>query len=159
MEEKYWLDNLYEDTYVFNEMAGQQVTFAAIKNQMKRIVEEVNEMQAAIDTNNPTELLDGVVDTYYVLNGLTSILDRMGFNVSGALQKTAENNLSKFPEDTAIVEATIDKYSMDGINVVAAWSIKYQCWSIKDEHGKVRKPVGYVSNDLSEFVPIAAFVE
>lgn len=159
MEEKYWLDNLYEDTYVFNEMAGQQVTFAAIKNQMKRIVEEVNEMQAAIDTNNPTELLDGVVDAYYVLNGLAAILDNMGFNVSGALQKTAENNLSKFPEEETVVEDTIVEYTNKGINLIADWSNKYQCWSLKDEHGKVRKPVGYVSNDLSEFVPIPAFVE
>jgi hypothetical protein len=153
---KYMLDDLYNDTFIFNDLAGNtsKLSLNDVKNQLLLIQEEVAEIAHAVDTNNPIELLDGVVDTYYVLNGLTSKLIALGFDVSTALKQTAENNLSKFPSDEYIAIESQSAYDLhDNIKVDINYNDSHQRWVIKDQNGKVRKPVGFVGNDLSNCLP------
>lgn len=155
MTNKYNLADLYEDTYVFNDLAGntQKVSFADMKNQHKLILEEIGEITEAFDENDPVELLDGVVDSFVVLSGLASKLESLGFDVSKALAQTAENNLSKFPQSEKVAMDTVDMYDAKGIKTMATFNQLYNAWVITDENGKVRKPTTFVDNDLSNCVP------
>lgn len=155
MQEKYWLEASYNDTFVFNDLAGNTLKLAHkdIENQTRLILEEAKELDDAVVANDPVEVLDAVVDLYVVLGGLTAKLVALGFDVSGALKETALNNLSKFPvhENTAV--ATVNAYEADGVQTQATHNASHGRWVIKDANGKVRKPVGFVSNNLSDFVP------
>lgn len=155
--EIYWLDDLYMDTALFNDIAGNttKVTLRDLKNQAALIVEETNEMVQAIDDNNPVEVLDAAVDIAVVLSGLISKLASLGFNVSEAMEATAVNNLSKFPASIvglSLVEATAAKYADKGVAVET--EVKDGRMIFKNAlTGKVLKPSNYVDNNLSKYVP------
>lgn len=153
---KYWLEQAYNDTFKFNDLAGNtnRLSLADIRSQAKLILEEIMELiDKGVDNNDPVELLDGVVDGYVTLDGMTSKLISLGFDVSKGLKQTTENNMSKFPtsEETAI--ATVEYYRTQGIKTTATFNASHGRWVIRDENGKIRKPVGFVSNDLSNCVP------
>ena len=71
------------------------------------------------------ELLDAVCDVIVVSAGLGIAL---GADVQGALHQVCDNNLEKFP----IVNG---EYTV-----------------LRDEHGKIKKPIGFKSVELNEFV-------
>lgn len=152
---KYWLEEAYNDNFVFNDLAGNtnKLSLKDIDNQTKLIEEETKELREAVNSNDPVEVLDAVVDLYVVLDGLTSKLVALGFDVSTALKQTIENNLSKFPTTENTVKATVDAYAADDIQTTVSFNESHQRFAIKDQNGKIRKPVGFVSNDLSNCVP------
>lgn len=155
MTNKYWMNDSYRDNAMFNEIAGNhvKVSLKDLLTQEKLIAEEAKELKDAIDENNPVEVLDAVVDLYVVLDGMATKLEALGFDLSTALKQTIENNMSKFPSEQKIVEDTIDAFDKQGIKTTGELNTKFNRWVIKDQNGKVRKPVGFVSNDLSNCVP------
>lgn len=156
MTTKYWLEEAYNDNFVFNDLAGNtsKLTLKDIDNQTKLILEEANELKDAVAANDPVEVLDAVIDLYVVLDGLTSKLVSLGFDVSTALKQTIQNNLSKFPSDEYIAIESQSAYDLhDNIKVDINYNDSHQRWVIKDQNGKVRKPVGFVGNDLSNCLP------
>lgn len=155
MNQKYWLEESYKDVFNFNDLAENtdKLRLENIKNQVRLILEEAHEIMDGVNNNDPVEILDGVADLYVVLNGLTSKLVALGFNVSGALQQTNENNLSKFPASEVIAKDTVEMYRAQNIETTYAFNEVHGRYVIKDTNGKVRKPVGFVSNDLSNCLP------
>lgn len=71
------------------------------------------------------ELLDGICDVIVVSTGLGIAL---GSDIDGALHQVCNNNLEKFP-------------IVDGEYTV-----------LRDEHGKIKKPTGFTSVELDDFV-------
>lgn len=149
------MNESYRDNAMFNEIAGNDVRLSLndLFNQERLIAEEAKELKDALIDNDPVEVLDAIVDLYVVIDGFATKLEALGFDISTALKQTIENNMSKFPADQQIVEDTIDAFDKQGIKTTGEFNTKFNRWVIKDQHGKIRKPIGFVPNDLSNCVP------
>lgn len=84
----------------------------------KLLAEEVSEFLIAVQDRDPVEVLDALGDIMYVAYG--AALD-CGFDVDAAFEVIHASNMAKLGPDGK---------------------------PIKDEHGKVRKPVGWSPPDL-----------
>jgi NTP pyrophosphatase (non-canonical NTP hydrolase) len=154
-ESYYDFEEFKQDVYAFNEIAGKDksASLEDLAQQFNLIAEEVNEIADGLENNNPEEVLDGVVDTLVVVLGMAQKLEALGFDVQKALHKTCVNNFSKFPEAEDAAIETVQMYHNKGVKVSVEYNSEYEMFVIKDENGKVRKPVYYVSNDLVDCIP------
>lgn len=152
---QYTIQDFQIDQDAFNEISGQafKTTKQDIENQLKLIYEEVGETRDAIRDNNVVGILDGLVDTLYVTLGALQKLSNLGVNVNGAMRQVAEENLKKFVDEEMIANNSMDSYFEKGIKVRTEYNSKYRVFVIKDESDKVRKPLDFVSTDLSNYVP------
>ncbi len=145
----YDLENLRNDTYTFNRIAGndKKLTYADLKFQTELLQEELNETYDSITIGNDEEILDGAIDVLVVALGLVQKLERLGFDVSGAMEAVAQNNLSKYPSNEEDAVKSLEP----------GWSCTQDqgtsLWVIKDGAGKIRKPWNFKSVDLSQFTP------
>lgn len=135
------------DTYSFNTIAGQldDPDKGSIALQLDLIQEEYLEGVEAFDLEDKVGLLDSAIDMWVVVSGLLQKLDKLGFNVSEALTRVSENNLSKF------IPLGQPVHYEKGI--ISEYNDKYEVVVLKDLTGKVRKPVNYKPVDLSDCVP------
>lgn len=85
----------------FNKGGGQDVTFTPrwikredFKKQLAILREEVNEIDEAFNNKDMPEVLDGIVDTLFVLLGLSSRLGLVGETV-GAFEAVCDSNDTK----------------------------------------------------------------
>lgn len=152
----YTFDDFKIDVYAFNEIAGKDksATHLDLCKQFALITEELKETAEGLSTNNPVEVLDGVVDVLVTGLGLLQKLEALGFNTQRALYKTAENNLSKYPDSENIAVLTAQKFEADNVNVSVTYNSTYELFVIKDDQDKVRKPINFVSNNLDDCVPM-----
>jgi len=163
---RYWLNELYEDSCEFNEIAGndKKLQLADFKLQADLIVEETYELIDGLANDSAVEVLDAAVDIAVVLSGLLQKLEALGFNVSTAMRDTAQNNLSKYPyvsnyeEDETLLLNTASKYAEKGISVVRNVQDNRQVFR-NESTGKILKPANYVDNDLSEYCPAETLSE
>jgi hypothetical protein len=143
----YDLENLRNDTYTFNRIAGndKKLTYADLKFYTELLQEELDETKGGVDLENDEEILDGAVDVLVVALGLVQKLEQLGFDVSGAMEAVAQNNLSKYPRNKEDAVKSLKP----------GWSCEEyqgaQLWVIKDENGKIRKPWNFKSVDLKQF--------
>lgn len=152
-------ENFYSDVCTFNRLAGKDHAFTKedLLNQIRLIQEELDETRAAIEQNNTVEILDGAVDVTVTVFGLLQQLENKGYDVDNASNVTAKNNLSKFVFDKEIADKTLDhlrdteKHSEFHTEEHKEGSVSV--YVIKDQFNKVRKPLGYIKNNLSAFVP------
>lgn len=150
-----------DECYLFNTIARGSdyiISKERIKNQLNLIKEELNEAYEALEENNPTKLLDSYCDIMVTSLGFGQQLQELGMDVHAACVETSGNNLTKFiweeeDSDLALSTAKLDtKYYRDkGISVDYKYNEEFGCYVLKDHNNKVRKPVGYISNDLSTF--------
>lgn len=148
-------EEFVKSVYKFNDLSGQskKTSIEDLKNQLKLIQEEVKEISDGIDAQDYEEILDGCVDTLFVVEGMMQKLYNLGFDVDSAKSITAKNNDTKFLSDADAVEVTLRNYELKGVNVTAKYNHLYDNWVILDKNNKVQKPVGYVKNNLSSCVP------
>lgn len=152
----YSVDDFFADTMLFNIFDGNlnNVDDAKLIAQMNVVREETKELSDAFDEWDSIGTLDGVVDSMVTIFGLAMQLQAVGFNVQEATRRVAENNLTKFPVyDEKLIEDTIEFYDKQGIVVNYNKIPNSDRVVFKDANGKVRKPVNYVSVDLTDLVP------
>ena len=120
------ISKFYKQCHQFNEVAGKldKVKVRDIHNQLLLIKEELDEAFRAYQANDAEGVLDASVDVAVTAIGFCLILEKLGFNVDGALLETANNNLTKFidGEDTHKVDATVQHYKEQGIKVYADYN-------------------------------------
>lgn len=152
---KYTEQMFTEDNYKFNILAGKDklVSLEDLKEQYNLIYEEVAELCEGLRCNDPVEVLDAVVDIYVVLDGLKQKLENLGFDIPEASYRVAGNNLTKFPISKENAEETKQMYLDKEINVIVEYNQVFERWVVKDQQGKVRKPVGFKSVELDDLVP------
>lgn len=140
------IQETYDSVKLFNTIAGNlsNVTVESVDDQNSFVFEEVTEMIDGVEQENPTELLDGAVDSFVTVVGQLQKLEAAGFNVQEALSRVCANNLSKFPLATESVQ--YDESFTLSLN------IEYGRYVIKDENSKIRKPSNFVPVDLSDLV-------
>ena len=153
------LDKFATNVFNFNEIAGNNLdtSLASFEAQQKCLVEEVNEISTGLQNKDVEEVLDGVVDTLYVAIGMLHKLKEMGIDVEEAMQRIAENNLSKFPEcSDYVIDSTVDLYDKKGVKINYSFARSplddYKVVVFKDENGKIRKPFGFESVTLKDLV-------
>ena len=151
------ISKFYEECHKFNDAAGklENLTMPDVYNQLVLIKEELDEAFHAYQVNDTEGVLDASVDVAVTAIGFCLILEKLGFDVDGALLETAKNNLTKFIDggDTHKVDATVQHYKEQGVKVYAEYNHEYNLFVIKDMNNKIRKPVGFISNSLVQFVP------
>ena len=149
------LDEMYKAVKDFNTIAGNTATdYKGFKTQQKVVFEEcIKEVEEALDENNVVKLLDGVVDGLYVVMGQLHKLELIGCDIQGAIKQVCEDNAKKFPKKADVAQTSILHYNSQNINASYTYNTEYKCYVIKDSNGKIRKPVGFTSTDLTEYVP------
>lgn len=152
------IQQLVEDTYDFNAIAGNDKKFSkqSFLEQLAVLEEEVRETREAIEAGDIVEIADGAIDVIVVAAGLVQKLESMGVNMSYALKLIGHNNLEKYPSihDDSIVDKTLYMYSDKGINAQASVSIEGHCYVFKNAvTGKILKPYGFKAVDLVDCVP------
>jgi hypothetical protein len=153
----YSIEDFQIDCYAFNEIAEKHslTSLKDITLQYELIAEETQEIKdKGIDFNDPTEVLDGVLDVMVTALGLLQKLEYLGINVNKAMQDTAYNNLSKFPYSEDIAISTAQHYETKGVKVKVEYNSSYDLFVIKNESDKVMKPTGFESNNLANCIPL-----
>lgn len=154
--DSYDLIDFNQDVKDFNIIAGkdQDVSYLDLCKQFKLITEELKETADGLSANDPTEVLDGVVDVLVTALGLMHKLEVLGFDSRKALYKTAKNNLSKYTTSEAIAIESAKQLEAQGEVINATYNSAYDVFVIKDANDKVRKPLDFKSNNLDDCVPL-----
>lgn len=156
MNEQYSVDDFYQGCAFFNTVAGKDKPTSKqdLLNQIKIIESEVAELREGIELNDAEEVLDGAIDSAVTVFGMLQMLENIGFDVQRASAKTVVNNITKFPDSEQVAKDTV---ALDPENLRYESFQMYDpvetVYIIKDKNDKVRKPVGYQKNDLSDCLP------
>lgn len=146
--------DLSDNSCLFNEIAGTSEDYSkeAIESQLKIILSEVEELVTAFNEETPTDVAAEAVDVVVTVIGLLQKLNNAGIDCYTIAKRIGEKNLEKFPSSLALVEASIKDYTDKGIKVTAVANTEYFTgkYVIRDEHGKVRKPLGFTKVNLSD---------
>lgn len=149
-----YLNDLYNSVKTFNSIAGNSdVSAKAFLNQQKLINEEVEEIAEGIRTGDVVAILDGAIDSLYVVMGTLHKLELMGCDIQGAIKQVCVDNSTKFPSDEETAVKTVMHYNKQNVNAKWEYNKEYQRYVIKDENGKVKKPYNFIPTDLSGYVP------
>lgn len=151
----YTLSDYYDDVETFNALANNltNVTPAKMIAQANVLQEEVQELKDGLNNEDLEEILDGTVDVIYVAFGMLQMLRSLGYDTERAMEKTARNNLTKFPTSINTVVESVDDYSENGTEITWEYNKVYDKYVLKDTKGKIRKPLGYVKNNLKDCLP------
>lgn len=154
----YTYNNFIDECHLFNVLANkvQLPTKQDLREQLELIKEELQETIDDLNSDDYVGVLDGYTDLMVTVSGLGSMLKVAGFATLEACKATSENNLTKFVKflDTDTILSTLDLYGNKNIMITAERNMQYDTIVFKDMQNKVRKPYGFVSNDLTEFVPV-----
>lgn len=144
----------YDGVYKFNSVAGNldNVSEESLRAQARCVLEEAKELFAAVDEDEgPEQLLKESIDVTVTIFGFIQQLYSQGYDVFGAMTKVNENNLTKVSMDDVVAAYTMMAY--EELNIPVEKHRNPIGYCVKDEHGKIRKPVNYKAVDVAEFVP------
>lgn len=155
---EYSIEDFKDECDLFNDIAEKSNLYSLVdlEAQYDLIKEEVDEIWDGLVNKDLEEILDGCIDTLVVTLGLLQKLENAGVDVKQAMKLTSENNLSKFTSSEGIAYASVKEYAKKGIAVEANYNGYLKVYVLKDANGKVRKPIGFVSNDLKDCIPNSA---
>ena len=151
---KLWEEGI-AGTVEFNALAGnlENITEESLIAQAKVVREEGIELFDAVDNKEgPEQILKEAIDVLVTIHGFVSMLQIKGYDVCGAWKDVNENNLSKFPKDYVTAHYSQLAYLDDSVQVEV---IKREegCYVLKDDNGKIRKPIGYQKPNLKKYLP------
>lgn len=153
------LDTLASDVFLFNEIAGnfKEVSKEKLVAQAKVVLEESQELlQALVNNEGEEQLLKETIDVLVTVLGMFGMLKQQGYNVEAAWNVVNKNNLTKFCHSYSDALNGVLDYSAQGIKVVYERSpphIDRFYYILRDENGKVRKPLGYKKCSVKQFTP------
>lgn len=150
------LKKCIEDVVLFNTYAGNydNITDEQLLSQARVVREEGDELFDAVANNEGKEqILKECTDVLVTAVGFATMLQKAGYDVLGAWNKVNLNNLTKYP--TSYIDAcyTLTGYQATEVGEFSLVQVDSSRWAIKDERGKVRKPIGYEKVSLKQFVP------
>lgn len=155
----YNFQDFAEDCFSFNEIADKDNvrTKQDLRNQLNLIKEELNETIEALENEDYVNVVDGFCDVMVTTLGLGQQLSNLKVDIYGAMQSTAVNNHSKFvyydDDSDFVIKKSVEKYMNEGVIILVEFNTDYNSFILKDTNNKIRKPYGFVSNNLSKFVP------
>lgn len=154
----------YNSTVDFNLVAGNKylhfddISFLqVVKRQVALIAEECKELEEAVTVEDWTEVADAVCDIRVVSDWLQELLYQAGFDIESAMEAVAENNMNKLFKTYSEALETKEHYEEEkNLSVyIESKFYKGKDWFVvkNAETGKILKPLGFVSVDLTKFVP------
>ena len=120
------------------------------KLRIRLILEEFEEFVNAVEQNNLTETLDGLVDLQYVLSGAVQALGFGGI-FDEAFEEVQASNMSKFVTSEEDVNASIQKYKELGIEVKAVYGEQYTV-IVRSKDNKVLKGIHFKEPKLDKLI-------
>lgn len=150
------LQNCVLDVVTFNAVIGSldAPTIDNLRTQAMLVLEEAKELVEALD-ESPEHLIKEMADVLVVTHGMLAIMNKMGYDVYGAWDKTNQNNNTKIID--SYTDMCYTKLGYDATETpVTPVQVGASRWVVKDENGKVRKPIGFISlkaEDMKEFTP------
>lgn len=140
---------------IFNDIAGNlsNVTHESLLAQAKVVKEEGDELLEAVQHADVNEILKECVDVLVTIHGFVQMLEKQGYDVVGAWKEVNSNNLSKFTSSLVTAEDSVLSLGMIGVKAVQEYNEQYDVFVIKDEQGKVRKPLGYKKCSVASYTP------
>lgn len=162
------LNKAYEQVVKFNTVIGSEAGYRTLLQKTLRVLEEVNETLTELatfdgkkwvlkdvkDIDKEKLLIEGV-DVFYTAFALPKEYEALGYEFFPALLETCENNNTKFVNSQASAKATAQHYEKTlDIPVEIRYNPEYNVFAVVDKaEGKLRKPVGYKSNTLKQYIP------
>lgn len=173
------LNEAFEDVEVWNMQAGspsKDFDTTDLLNQSKLVLEEATETHEAVsllskvvsgevtkealqslpDSYNPAlEVLDGVVDLFFVSLRLLAMIEDMGFNTGEAWEKVVQSNNSKLLTQQPTSE-DIKRYGEKYNTVITVAESSFgdeSYYTLRDENNKIRKPDSFIAVDLKDCIP------
>lgn len=157
------LQDFFDAVYKFNLLSGNlsavetaEELAARFKNQVKRVIEEAQEVIDGCEEWNEEAVLDGVVDVMVTAFGLLQQASPY-MNTIKAAELICQNNLEKFlynPSEDLVAE-NIAYHLEQGTEVVAQY-VEYEGETIvslrRVGDNKIMKPKGFVPVSLKEIV-------
>lgn len=150
------LNTFEEKVRIFNHVCGSltDVDDTKLTLQLSLIKEELQELEEAFKVKDSVEVLDGIVDVLVTAVGFAQQLQTQGYDLSTAIQRVADNNLTKFPKYAAVALESVNYYVNIGVPAYYSFSDSAKAYVVKrDSDNKVIKPVGYTSVVLGDLVP------
>lgn len=140
---------------IFNDIAGNldNVTHESLLAQAKVVKEEGDELLEAVQHADVNEILKECVDVLVTIHGFVQMLEKQGYDVLGAWKEVNTNNLSKFTSSLVAAENSVSNFGMQGIQTKYEYNEQYDVYVIKNEHGKVLKPLGYKKCSVASYTP------
>ena len=128
----------------------------AVELQTKLLVEESTEAYDASKYEDSVELLDGAIDTMVIAFKFLDMLDKAGFDISGAFESICTNNDAKIFD--SFYQACEEKEKLeqrDDVEYTVQTAVEngLPYYTIRRLDMKIVKPVGFIHVDLSDFVP------
>ena len=168
-----WIDLLYHNTAIFNEIAGNAVEemitpkfYEDFRKQALRVLEEAQEAITAAETKDKVECLDAAIDILVTSFGLVRQLSAVKANVAQAAVDISYNNLDKIFDDKYEASVVLDDMNEMEPNSPTTYFLNThiskgsvvggeQCWySIKRRaDGKIMKSPTHPKVDLRSYVP------
>lgn len=146
---------LIDQVELFNTIAGNlsNVTYENLIAQAKVVFEEGNELFGAVMDKDPNEILKECVDCLVVVHGFAKMLEEQGYDVLGAWSEVNNNNLSKFPKHATVAGLSVADYLSRDITVHYTHNEEYDVFVIKNDAGKVVKPIDYKKCSVASYTP------
>lgn len=146
---------------LFNEIADNKpydYYLQGVDTQLPVILEEVLELDAALEKVDDVEILDGGVDSFVTIVGLIQKMEKGGFNFVDALLNVCYNNLSKYTSTEVEALERISEYKKQKENTPVELFKHDREASVwygmrNSVTGKILKPVDHPKPDLTPYVP------
>lgn len=142
-------------TVEFNVLAGnlENISEENLLAQAKVVREEGIELfNAVANKEGPEQVLKEAIDVLVTIHGFVSMLQTKGYDVCGAWKEVNDNNLTKFPSDYVTAHYSQLAYLDDNVQVEVVKRSE-DCFVLKDDNNKVRKPIGYQKPNLKKYLP------
>ena len=119
------------------------------------LVEEVTEFQVALLNKDITEVVDAFIDIKVYLAQIENWLEQAGVDVAGAYNAVCDNNDSKYTTSDELVIKWKNEHKLKGnvYNIKGTYVDRIAYYCLKDNTGKVKKPLDFVPVDLKPFIP------
>lgn len=124
-----------------------------IQNQCTYLLEEVAETQEAAKAGDITEVLDGVVDIWYVAGYLQTLLESLGVNVHSAFLEVCSNNDEKFTTSLELAEKWKAQKDFPCYISETVYNGETYYMVRREDNDKVTKYDDFPKVDLTSFIP------
>lgn len=130
----------------------KEAIWKALKDQAERLVEEAQEVLDGVNNRDINEVLDGVVDTWYVREWMDDMLSALGIDVEASKHEVCMNNLNKITEN---VDEAYEAATEYGNCFVYTYHGKNNYYSVlREGDRKVMKLKTHIPPNLDQFIPI-----
>ena len=149
------LPNLVEGVVTFNAISGNllDVNSSSLLAQSKVVLEEATELLEAVEEGlGQEQILKEAADCMVSICGMVAMLNRLGYDVSGAWQAVNENNMTKFPTDRIEAIYAADAIANETGKVCSVFERDGR-YVIKDGNGKIRKSASYSKVSVLQYTP------